>query len=57
MFASKLKGITRKIYNDYYKRPKLLRLAKQEQEEFDSVELCRICKNLLCDEDLSGKML
>ena len=56
-FVSKLKGITRKIYNDYYRRPNPLRLSKQEQEEFDEAEICHICNKELCDEDLLGKLI
>ena len=56
IFVSKLEGITSKIYNDYYKRPKPLRLSKQEKEELDIVEICHICNEELCDEDLSGKV-
>jgi len=38
VFVSKLQAITNKIYKDYYKKPKPLKLTKQEQEEFDEAE-------------------
>ena len=46
-FVSKLEGLKHKIYNDFYSRPKPLRLTKSEQEEFNKAELCHICKKTL----------
>ena len=34
IFISKLNAFTKKIYKDYYKRPKPLKITTQEQEEF-----------------------
>ena len=52
----KLKAITNKIYKDYYKRPKPLKLTKEEQKEFDNAEVCYICQKELYDDDSTGKM-
>ncbi|CAH3167716.1 unnamed protein product, partial [Porites evermanni] len=57
IFVSKLQAITNNIYKDYYKKPKPLKLTKQEQEEFDKAEFCHICKKELYDDDSTGKML
>ena len=34
IFISKLNAFTKKIYKNYFKRPKPLKLTTQEQEEF-----------------------
>ena len=47
IFVSKLAGLTHKIYNDFYCRPKPLRITKSEQEEFNKAEFCHICNNPL----------
>ena len=47
MFVSKLAGITKKIYNDFYCRPRPRRLTKSEQEEFSKAEFCHICSKQL----------
>ena len=47
IFVSRLEGLTHKIYNDFYRRPKPLRLSKREQEEFNKAEICHICNNPL----------
>ena len=47
IFVSKLAKITNKIYNDFYRRPKPLKLRKQEQISFDKAETCHICKKEL----------
>lgn len=39
------------------KKPKPLKLTKQEQEEFDKAEFCHICEKELYDDDSTGKML
>ena len=50
IFVSKLAKITNKIYNDFYRHPKTLKLTKQEQASFDKAETCHICsKELLND--------
>ena len=47
IFVSKLARITNKLYNDFYCRPLPLKLTKQEQESFNKVETCHICKKEL----------
>lgn len=37
--VDKLEGITHKICNDYYKKPKPLKLTPKEKEEFDFAEI------------------
>ena len=44
IFVSKLAKVTNKIYNDFYRRPKLLKLTKQEQISFDKAKTSHICK-------------
>ena len=51
IFVSKLQAITNKIYKDYYKKPKPLKLTPQEQKEFDETEICHICEKELYDDD------
>ena len=43
IFVSKLSGLTHKIYNDFYRRPKPLRLTKQEEKDFKSATKYHIC--------------
>ena len=40
VFVLKLVALTNKIYKDYYKKPKPLKLTKQEQEDFDKAKFC-----------------
>ena len=40
IFVEKLETIARKIYNEYYKKPKTMKLATQEQEDFDKATIC-----------------
>ena len=47
VFVKKLAKITNKLYNDFYRYPKPLKLTKQEQASFDKAETCHICKNPL----------
>ena len=47
IFVSKLAKVTNKIYNDFYRRSKPLKLTKQEQISFDKAESCHICKTPL----------
>ena len=50
IFVSKLADITNKLYNDFYRHPKPLKLTKEEQASFDKAETCHICsKKLLKD--------
>ena len=47
IFVSKLAKVTNKIYNDYYRRPKPLKLTKEEQLLYDKAKTCYICKTPL----------
>ena len=47
VFVNKLVEVTKSIYNDYYRRPKSLRLTRAEQKSFDEAESCHICKKEL----------
>ena len=50
IFVSKLAKITNKLYNDFYRHPKPLKLTKQEQISFNKAKTCHICsKPLLTD--------
>ena len=50
IFVSKLSIITNDIYNTFYRRPKPLKLTKEEQASFDKAKTCYICsKELLKD--------
>ena len=50
VFVEKLTEVTKGIYNDFYRRPKPLRLTRDEQKLFDEAETCHICnKELLAD--------
>ncbi|CAH3027681.1 unnamed protein product [Porites evermanni] len=47
IFVNKLTEVTNSIYNDFYRRPKPLRLNKEEQKSFDKAEICHICSKEL----------
>ena len=47
IFVSKLAKVTNKIYNDFYRRPILIKLTHSEQISFDKAETCHICKKEL----------
>ena len=50
IFVSKLEKITNDIYNTFYRRPKPLKLTKEEQASFEKAKTCHICsKELLKD--------
>ena len=49
-FVFKLEKITNKLYQDFYCRPMLLKLTKDEQESFNKAEICYICKKELLDD-------
>ena len=50
IFVSKLAKVTDKIYNDFYLRPKPLKLTKEEQVSFYKAEICHICNTLLLND-------
>ena len=47
VFVEKLAEVTKGIYNDFYRRPKPLRLTRAEQKSFDEAETCHICNKEL----------
>ena len=47
VFVEKLKKVTNKIYNDFYRRPIPLRLTRDEQKLFDEAKICHICSKEL----------
>ena len=47
VFVEKLAEVTQSIYNDFYRRPKPLRLTRAEQKLFDKAETCHICNKEL----------
>ena len=50
LFVEKLTEATRGIYNDFYCRPKPLRLTQDEQKSFDKAEFCHICNKELLED-------
>ena len=47
VFVEKLKEVTKGIYNDFYRRPKPLRLTPTEQKSFENAVNCHICSKEL----------
>ena len=47
LFVEKLTEVTKGIYNDFYKRPKPLRLNSEEQKSFEEAKTCHICSGEL----------
>ena len=47
VFVEKLTEVTKGIYNDFYRKPKPLRLTQDEQKSFDKAEICHICSKEL----------
>ena len=43
IFVEKLKEVTKGIYNDFYCRPKPLKLNSEEQKSFQQAKNCHIC--------------
>ena len=43
VFVEKLTEVTKGIYNDFYLRPKPLRLTSAEQKSFEEANICHIC--------------
>ena len=43
IFVSKLSKITHKLYNDFYRHPKPLKMTKEEKTSFKKAENCHIC--------------
>lgn len=55
IFVEKLEKITNQIYNDYYKKPKQLKLASQEEQEFSKTEIRHICEKEFYEDDSTAK--
>ena len=47
IFVEKIKEVTKGIYNDFYLRPKPLRLNRAEQKSFEEATICHICSREL----------
>ena len=47
VFVEKLAEVTKGIYNDFYQRPKPLRLTQKEQKSFEKAVNCHICSREL----------
>ena len=47
VFLEKLTELTKGIYNDFYLRPKPLRLTRAEQKSFEEATICHICSKKL----------
>ena len=47
VFVEKLTEVTKGIYNDFYLRPKPLRLTSSEQKSFENAVNCHICNHEL----------
>ena len=43
IFVEKIAEVTKSIYNDFYCRPKSLRLTSEEQKLFEQAKTCHIC--------------
>ena len=50
VFVEKLKEVTIGIYNDFYRRPKPLKLTQDEQKLFEEEVNCHICSRELRDD-------
>ena len=50
VFVEKLTEVTKGIYNDFYRRPKPLRLTREEQKLFEKAVICHICNKDLKDD-------
>ena len=50
IFVSKLAKITQKLYDDFYRHPKPLRLTEEEQKSFKEAKICHICSGVLDDD-------
>ena len=43
IFVSKLTKVTQKLFDDFYRHPKPLRLTEEEQKSFKEARICHIC--------------
>ena len=51
VFVEKLKEVTEGIYNDFYRRPKPLRLTREEEKLFEKAVNCHICSREIREDD------
>ena len=49
--------ITHKVYKEYYKKPKTMKITTQEQEEFNKATICHICEKEFLEDDSTARML
>ena len=47
VFVEKISEVTKGIYNDFYQKPKPLRLTQEEQKSFEKAVNCHICSHEL----------
>ena len=57
IFVEKIEKITHKIYKEYYKKPKTMKITTQEQEEFNKSTICHICEKEFLEDDSTARML
>ena len=50
IFVSKLAKVTQKLFDDFYRHPKPLRLTEEEQKSFKEARICHICSKELKDD-------
>ena len=53
VFVEKISEVTKGIYNDFYQRPKPLRLTSAEQKSFDTTVNCHICSRELKEDKVT----
>ena len=47
IFVNKIVGYTQSIYDEYYRKPKLMFLTKEEENSFKQAEYCSLCEEEL----------
>ena len=55
-FIKHVVKLTRKIYEDYYKKPKPYNLTDKEEKEFQLATTCHICEEDLLTDEKTGKI-
>ena len=56
-FIKHVVKLTHQIYQDYYTKPKPLKLTSQEEKDFQSARYCHICEQKLFRDKKTGKIL
>ena len=51
IFVNKLEKVTNKIYEDFYLRPKSIKITEKQLEDYNNSVLCHICNKELLPED------